>query len=338
MLKRLGLLIVALLVVALAAAVLLYQDFQRSLSTELSLTAPQEFEVVRGDSARSVIAEMRDKGWFEAQYLSNRWHTSLLLRLYPQLAGVKTGLYELTPQMTLIDALNLMVDGKQKKFYITLVEGGTIKQWMAQLHQQHYLQQQLTSIEDLVDALAIEQANPEGWFYPSTYQYHKGHSDLDILKRAYQQMQRHLDTAWQQRQAQLPLKSPYELLILASIIEKETAVADERDWVSAVFINRLNKGMRLQTDPTVIYGLGERYKGNITRAHLREKTPYNTYRINGLPPTPIASAGLASLKAAANPADVPYLYFVATGKGGHKFSTNLADHNKAVKEYLRTIR
>ena len=184
----------------------------------------------------------------------------------------------------------------------------------------------------------IVQQNLEGWFAPETYYYGEGATDKQILLDLYELQQKALDEAWASRSPDLPYQTPYEALIMASIIEKETSVADERPLVAAVFVNRLNKGMRLQTDPTIIYGMGSRYDGNIRRSDINEKTAYNTYQINGLPPTPIALPSAASIEAALHPADSDALYFVATGNGGHKFTKTLAEHNRAVQEYLKVRR
>lgn len=180
--------------------------------------------------------------------------------------------------------------------------------------------------------------NLEGWFTPDTYHYAKGATDKQILTDLYKSQREALDKAWANRADDLPYDSPYEALIMASIIEKETSVPSERELVSAVFVNRLNKGMRLQTDPTIIYGMGHRYDGNIRRADIDEKTAYNTYQIDGLPPTPIALPSHASIEAAMHPADSDALYFVATGNGGHKFTKTYAEHNRAVQEYLKVMR
>ena len=192
-----------------------------------------------------------------------------------------------------------------------------------------------------IDAFTPEgefSSNLEGWFTPDTYYYARGITDKQILNDLYKRQQQALDKAWENRAADLPYKTPYEALIMASIIEKETSVESERELVSAVFVNRLNMGMRLQTDPTIIYGMGERYDGNIRRTDINEKTAYNTYQIDGLPPTPIALPSPESIEAAMHPADSDALYFVATGTGGHKFTKTLADHNRAVQEYLQVMR
>lgn len=192
-----------------------------------------------------------------------------------------------------------------------------------------------------IDAFTPEgefSSNLEGWFTPDTYYYARGVTDKQILNDLYKRQQQALDKAWENRAADLPYKTPYEALIMASIIEKETSVESERELVSAVFVNRLNMGMRLQTDPTIIYGMGERYDGNIRRTDINEKTAYNTYQIDGLPPTPIALPSPESIEAAMHPANSDALYFVATGTGGHKFTKTLADHNRAVQEYLQVMR
>lgn len=181
-------------------------------------------------------------------------------------------------------------------------------------------------------------SNLEGWFTPDTYHYARGVTDKQILNDLYKRQQQALDEAWENRATDLPYNTPYEALIMASIIEKETSVESERELVSAVFVNRLNMGMRLQTDPTIIYGMGERYDGNIRRTDINEKTAYNTYQIDGLPPTPIALPSPESIEAAMHPADSDAVYFVATGTGGHKFTKTLAEHNRAVQEYLKVMR
>jgi UPF0755 protein len=195
------------------------------------------------------------------------------------------------------------------------------------------------SYATLADALKLEHADwVEGWFWPDTWMYTANTTDLQILKRAHLKMVTAVESAWKGRADNLPYQNENQLVTMASIIEKETAVAGERDKVASVFINRLRIGMRLQTDPTVIYGMGESYNGKLSRKDLETPTAYNTYVIAGMPPGPIATPGEASLNAAAHPAKTPYLYFVADGKGGHTFNTNLASHNRSVQDYLKALK
>jgi UPF0755 protein len=217
---------------------------------------------------------------------------------------------------------------------ILFVEGTTLKQWRAQLGRSPDVKQTLaqSSDDDLRRALGLEQP-VEGWLFPDTYRFTPGNADIDIVKRAHAAMKRRLADAWATREAGIPLKTPYEALILASIVEKETGQATERPLIASVFMNRMRLGMRLQTDPTVIYGLGDRYDGRIHKRDLTTDTPWNTYTRDGLPPTPIAMPGLASLRAAVQPAQTDYLYFVGKGDGTHEFSRTLEEHNRAVAKY-----
>ncbi|UGA49584.1 MULTISPECIES: endolytic transglycosylase MltG [Dickeya] len=259
-----------------------------------------------------------------------------LLHLEPELAAFKAGTYRLTPAMTVRDMLALLASGKEAQFSLRFVEGSRLKDWQETLKSAPYLKHTLDdkTPQEIAEAMGLkDKPNPEGWFYPDTYLHTAGMSDKSILQRAHQRMTKMLNDVWQGRDEGLPYKTPDDLLVMASLIEKETAINEERPLVASVFINRLRAGMRLQTDPTVIYGMGDSYNGTITRSALEAPTPYNTYVISGLPPTPIAMPGKASLEAAAHPAKTSYLYFVADGKGGHKFTTNLNDHNRAVQAY-----
>ena len=295
----------------------------------LTLSAPQELQVTSGTTIRAIMRTLATQG-----LIDNDWRFKGLLKLHPELANIQAGLYEIKPNESLSSLLQKLNAGDEKSFSVTLIEGKTIGQWQQELKNQPHL---VFSKDSFAKVLAEQngRGNPEGQFFPDTFHYTAGQSSHDLLTLSYQKMQQELKSAWEGREKGLPLKSPYELLILASIVEKETGLKSERDWVAAVFINRLRKGMRLQTDPTVIYGMGESYNGNITRKDLRTKTPYNTYRINGLPPTPIAAPSKAALMAAAHPAKVSYLYFVSRNDGSHVFSNTLKAHNRAVNKFQR---
>lgn len=264
-----------------------------------------------------------------------------LLRVEPDLSHFKAGTYRFSPDMTVREMLRLLESGKEAQFPLRLVEGMRLSDYLQQLRDAPYIKHTLKDDEyaTVAKALDLEHADwVEGWFWPDTWMYTANTTDVALLRRAHQKMVRAIDQAWEGRMEGLPYQDKNQMVTMASIIEKETAVASERDQVASVFINRLRIGMRLQTDPTVIYGMRERYNGKLSRADLETPTPYNTYIISGLPPGPIATPGEASLKAAAHPAKTPYLYFVADGKGGHTFNTNLASHNRSVQDYLKVLK
>ncbi|MBB1199689.1 cell division protein YceG [Enterobacteriaceae bacterium 89] len=264
-----------------------------------------------------------------------------LLRAEPELSHFKAGTYRLTPDMNVREMLQLLASGKEAQFPLRFIEGMRTSDYLKQLRESPYVKHTLKddSYETVAEALKLEHADwVEGWFWPDTWMYTANTTDLQILKRAHQKMVKAVDQAWEGRMENLPYKDKNQLVTMASIIEKETAVAGERDQVASVFINRLRIGMRLQTDPTVIYGMGESYNGKLSRKDLETPTAYNTYVIAGMPPGPIATPGEASLNAAAHPAKTPYLYFVADGKGGHTFNTNLASHNRSVQDYLKALK
>ncbi|WAI88910.1 Endolytic murein transglycosylase [Psychrobacter sp. SC65A.3] len=268
------------------------------------------------------------------------------------------GIYQLPENPTIAEALHVLGQGvKAAMVKVQIIEGKTSKDLYQALRDNKGIKKEVLTADstnasiaealDLVgilpDAVAnsndpIVNHNLEGWFAPDTYYYGEGTTDKKVLTDLYKRQQQALTKAWENRAPNLPYQTPYEALVMASIIEKETSVAAERPLVSAVFNNRLNKSMRMQTDPTIIYGMGSRYEGNIRRKDIDEKTGYNTYQIDGLPPTPIALPSAASIEATLHPADSAALYFVATGNGGHKFTNSLAEHNQAVKEYLGVMR
>ncbi|WP_368206633.1 endolytic transglycosylase MltG [Aeromonas dhakensis] len=287
------------------------------------------FTVEKGAHAARLIAEL---GEGEA----SPWAVRLWLRGHPELVAIKSGTYEIKEGAPLKDTLSLFASGKEFHFSLTFVEGSRFEDWLKQLASAPYLERLTVELPetDLAQELGIENGKLEGWFLPETYAYTTHASDLSILRRAHQDMETFLQQSWEKRQANLPYKTPYEALIMASIIEKETGMPEERARIASVFVNRLRLGMKLQTDPTVIYGVKDRYDGNIRRSDLTDVNPYNTYVIDGLPPTPIAMPGKASIEAALNPLSTDYLYFVAKGGGAHYFSKTLDEHNRAVREYI----
>lgn len=263
----------------------------------------------------------------------------LLLRLYSRIQGadgnLRPGEYHLAANLSPRQLLQLLVSGKVRSYSVTLPEGITLRQALAIFHAQPRLQKQL-NVENAWQELATiaTASNPEGWFFPDTYIYSAQTSDGDLLRQAHRRMRKVLADEWQGRSQDLPYSSSYEALIMASIIEKETGLASERTQIAGVFVSRLKKGMRLQTDPTIIYGLGDSFDGNLKRKHLRDQNNiYNTYHIPGLPPSPIALPGRDSIRAALHPDSTSALYFVAKGDGSHYFSATLDEHVQAVRQF-----
>ena len=310
----------------------LFITAQMKVQQPLALEQVAFITIKPGTSFNAFSKQLVTNGWLE-----NRFWLHSYIKFAPELGEIKSGTYQVQANMPMIELLKMVVVGKEHQFSITFIEGTTFKQVLAQLAQHPHINHQLTdlSIAAIAKRLSIEQANPEGWLFPDTYAFTQNTADIDIIDRAHKKMRKTLDELWHNRATDLPYTSPYQALIMASIIEKESGKHAEHPRIASVFINRLHKKMRLQTDPTVIYGLGDRYQGDITYAHLREKTAYNTYKIKGLPPTPIALPGAQALQAALHPELSHYLYFVSNDAGEHIFSTNLADHNRAVTKYQR---
>lgn len=302
-----------------------------------SLQAPTVFEIQRGASVRSIAAELSQRGLLDHPAVWSWW-----ARLSRRAAAVKAGEYELQPNMSPKALLDLFSSGQVVLHSITFIEGSTFSDIRQLLSKHPAVRTDAATLtpDALMSAIGADSTHPEGQFFPDTYHFPRGTSDLELFTNAYRRMQTELDSAWKSRAPDLPLASPYEALILASIVEKETALDRERPLVAGVFVERLKRGMRLQTDPTVIYGMMATYEGNIRRADLLRDTPYNTYTRAGLPPTPIALPGAASLRAAVQPEMSGHLFFVATGEGdgSHYFSATLAEHNAAVRRYLRKLR
>lgn len=335
MIKKLIILLVIGAGVALGGYFYVEKQVNLYINQPLSITEPEIITIDSGSSFRTVLSKFESLGW-----VSSSSYSKLVRRFRPELTKVKAGTFQIQPDMSFSDAIVYIANGQEHQFTITFVEGSRFSEWRQILTDAEALRHEMTDLSEseIAEKLGIERNKLEGLFLAETYHYTKGMSDLDLLKRSHQNLNKVLNEAWENRQKDIPLKSSYEALILASIIEKETAVEEERTRVSSVFVNRLNRKMRLQTDPTVIYGMGDKYKGNIRRKDLRTPTPYNTYTINGLPPTPIAMAGKASIVASLNPDQTRYLYFVASGKGGHVFSKSLKEHNRAVQDYLKQLR
>lgn len=320
------------LIVACAGGWFAYHDYRRFAATPIELGATEStIEVKRGDSFDHVLRRLRHGGIREGHDLywkALAWELGVVTRL-------QVGEYALGHGLTPTQLLQKLEDGGVIQHQFTIVEGWTFRDLRLALAREPALEQTLTGLPDaeVMRRLGAGGEHPEGRFLPETYHYTRGATDLELLKRTYTAMQNTLAAAWQKRDADLPLKTPYEALILASIVEKETAVPAERAQIAGVFVRRLRLGMRLQTDPTVIYGLGTAFDGNLTRKHLDEPAPYNTYAIAGLPPTPIALPGRDAIEAAVNPAPGEALYFVARGDGSHEFTATLAEHNRAVARY-----
>ncbi len=308
------------------------------MSTEVSVPAEGiDFEIANGSSFAVVTRQLVDQGVIE----SDRWFL-LYARWSGEASAVQAGHYLILPGATPASLLEQFTSGAVRLYSFTIIEGWNHRDLLAALHANEAIKASMTD-EDwpgLLSDLGASEIHPEGLFLPETYRFARDTTDRELLAQAYRLMQTVLAEEWSERDEATLVTSPYEALILASIVEKETARADERQRIAGVFTRRLEKRMRLQTDPTVIYGIGPGFNGDLTRTDLRSDTPYNTYTRHGLPPTPIALPGRAAIHAALNPSAGDELYFVATGlgDGSHRFSATKAEHDAAVAEYLRRLR
>jgi UPF0755 protein len=293
---------------------------------------PYEFSIEQGSSVKTIASQLAYAG-----VLPDAWSFVLLSRLMGVATSLKAGDYEITSSISPFQLLQRITRGDSSQSEIRFIEGWTFSQLRRILDEHPALRHQTTHLSngEILRLIGATETAAEGLFFPDTYFFARGSSDVAVLKRAYRAMRNHMDITWAQRAVNLPLKDPYEALILASIVEKETGREDDRRMVAAVFINRLRSRMLLQTDPTVIYGLGDKFDGNLRKKDLLSDQEYNTYTRLGLPPTPIALPGLASIRAVLNPATTDALYFVAKGNGESHFSSNLSDHNRAVSKYQK---
>jgi UPF0755 protein len=330
-LKRFITLAVLLILLAGGAAYGLYWDVTQFSQRPMTLGDDRSLTVERGQALRGVAQTVSDAGWIDRppEYLIG------LARLGQQAHRIHAGEYQIPPGTTPQALLTLLVEGQVVQHTLTIVEGWSFAELLIAVHASPVLEQTLGDLTpaEIMSALGRPDEHPEGRFFPDTYHFPRGMSDLDFLARAYATMERVLEQEWAGRAQDIPLETPYQALILASIIEKETGAAFERPEIAGVFTRRLQKGMRLQTDPTVIYGIGPSFDGNIRRSDLRRDTPYNTYTRGGLPPTPIALPGREAIHAALHPAPGKSLYFVSRGDGTHQFSDTLKAHNQAVRTH-----
>jgi UPF0755 protein len=319
------------LVVLAAAAVAGYGAWY--LGTPVKMRKyPVEIEIPRGAGFRTAMEQLEKSG-----VSMRRYEFELLARAFGKVRDIKAGSYEIVQPVTPLQLLDKLTRGDVTQAEVRLIEGWTLAQFRAALDASPHLRHDTKGMDDaqILARLQAPETHPEGLFFPDTYLFGKGSSDIAVLRRAYRAMARHLKEEWEARDAKVPYRTPYEALIMASIIEKETGQSGERDLIGGVLVNRLRIGMRLQVDPTIIYGLGGSFDGNLKRNHLLEDGPYNTYVRAGLPPTPIAMPGLASLRSAMRPARTDAMYYVSRKDGSSQFSRTLEEHNRAVAKYQR---
>ena len=332
MLKVIKRWLIRILVAGVVLAVLSIGWLVIYATSDLPVTPPVQFSLKHGSSLRSSARQLQAAG-----IINSPGQFELLARLKGDALNVQAGNYEITGNISPYLLLRLITSGPHGQDQITVVEGWTFRQLRDALDAHAAIKHDTRGLaeSEIADRLGTKSPSLEGWFFPETYYFTNGSSDVSILRRGYRMMQSQLEDRWKARASGLPLATPYEALILASIVEKETGQASERPMIAAVFINRLRNGMKLQTDPTVIYGLGENFDGNLRKRDLLTDTAYNTYTRTGVPPTPISLPGVASLTAALNPAPTNALYFVSRGDGTSHFSGSLTEHERAVTRYQR---
>ncbi len=331
---RVMLVLLVLLIAASAGGFWLWREFER-FSNHPLLTSDEKL-VIEFPQGAGLDVLLQNLNRVKAN-TGQRWHWQLLIRQLELGQKLRAGEYQISATDTPRTLLFALAEGKVVQHKLTIIEGSRFRDIRKLLTNESALKATIGAMTDaeIMAAIGAKESNPEGMFLPDTYSFPKGFSDVELLKRAYWDMQRTLQLAWKSKAADAPLSSPYDALILASIVEKETGRAFERPKIAGVFARRLKLNMRLQTDPTVIYGIGDKYDGNIRKSDLTTDTPYNTYTRAGLPPTPIAMPGRAAIEAAVNPAPGNELYFVAKGDGTHYFSASYAEHDKAVDQYQR---
>lgn len=329
--KVLGVLI-GLIVAGALSCVLALGIVVRYLDKPLDLSSPEIITIAPGSSLHHIARDLAEAGYLEWPRVFVAW-----VRWQGQDRAIRSGEYELLPASTPRDLLALLMSGRNVQYPVTLIEGWTVRQVLDALWQRDTINATLQEMSDEEILAALQSPFPalEGTLFPDTYFHTRGTSDLAILQRASQRLQQVLEQEWTARAVGLPYEDSWQALIMASIIERESGYVDEKQDISGVFVRRLQTGMRLQSDPTVIYGMGDEYQGVIRRSDLNTTTPYNTYRINGLPPTPIAISGRDSIHASLQPREGTALYFVSRGDGTHQFSDTLQEHNAAVRRYLR---
>jgi peptidoglycan lytic transglycosylase G len=330
MLKRVFRLTSLLLVFSFITGYLLYLDYQSFLQTPLNIERDFIFTIEPGMSFSDLNEKLR-----LSDITNKNRYMEILARYSKRSNKIKSGEYNLVSGMLPDELLNTFVSGKVVQYSMALIEGWQVHEMLEAIKLNTILKKKLSTYnpDELLNELGYTETTAEGLFFPDTYHFPKGTSDIEFLKRAYQRLQNVLDEEWQKRDSNLPYKTPYEALIMASIIEKETGLASERGTIAGVFVRRLNKKMKLQTDPTVIYAMGRQFNGNIRKKDLNIDSPYNTYRYKGLPPSPISLVGREAIHAALHPEDGKSLYFVSKGDGSHYFSETLAEHNRAVAKY-----